>query len=158
MAAVRAALASVGPLTRSQLRERVAAAGVRTEGQAMVHILALASNLGLIVRGPVAGRDQAFVLVGDWLGAAPPTMGHDVVLGRPALPGRACPGVGSRPGAAGPQEGLRRVAGAAVGDGVGVPVDERVSHRGVLSSVNGARVQPQDFQGPRGRRRRARRR
>ena len=42
------------------------------------------------------------------------------------------------------------MAGAAVGDGVGAPVDERVSHRGVLSSVNGARVQPQDFQGPGG--------
>ena len=62
VAAVRAALAADGPLTRVQLRERVAAAGVRTEGQAMVHILALASIRGLIVRGPAAGRDQAFVL------------------------------------------------------------------------------------------------
>jgi hypothetical protein len=42
VAAVRAALAAAGPLTRPQLRERVAAARVRTEGQAMVHILALA--------------------------------------------------------------------------------------------------------------------
>jgi len=57
VAAVRAALAAGGPLTRPQLRERVAAAGVRTEGQAMVHILALASIRGLIVRGPAAGRD-----------------------------------------------------------------------------------------------------
>jgi len=40
VAAARTALAAGGPLTRSQLRERVAAAGVRTEGQAMVHILA----------------------------------------------------------------------------------------------------------------------
>ena len=39
VAAVRTALAAGGPLTRSQLRERVAAAGVRTEGQAMVYIL-----------------------------------------------------------------------------------------------------------------------
>ena len=44
VAAVRAALAADGPLTRSQLRERVAAAGVRTEGQALVHILALARS------------------------------------------------------------------------------------------------------------------
>src|ERR1700761_1093948 len=58
--AVRVALAD-GPLTRSQLRERVAAAGVRTEGQALVHILALAGIRGLIVRGPVTRRDQAFV-------------------------------------------------------------------------------------------------
>ena len=81
VAAVRAALAADGPLTRSQLRERAAAAGVRTEGQAMVHILALASIRGLIVRGPVAGRDQAFVLTRDWLGAPPPAMGREAALG-----------------------------------------------------------------------------
>ena len=81
VAAVRAALAADGPLTRSQLRKRVAAAGVRTEGQAMVHILALASIRGLIVRGPVAGRDQAFVLARDWLGAPPPAMGREAALG-----------------------------------------------------------------------------
>jgi winged helix DNA-binding protein len=79
--AVRAALAADGPLTRSQLRERVAAAGVRTEGQALVHILALASIRGLIVRGPTAGRDQAFVLARDWLGAPPPAMSREAALG-----------------------------------------------------------------------------
>ena len=81
VAIVQAALAAGGPLTRSQLRERVAAAGVRTEAQAMVHILALASIRGLIVRGPVTGRDQAFVLVQDWLGPPPPAMGREAALG-----------------------------------------------------------------------------
>ncbi|HEX3516467.1 MAG TPA: winged helix DNA-binding domain-containing protein [Trebonia sp.] len=81
VAAVRAALAADGPLTRAQLRERVAAAGVRTEGQALIHVLLLASIRGLIVRGPVAGRDQAFVLAGDWLGAPPPTLGRETALG-----------------------------------------------------------------------------
>jgi hypothetical protein len=81
VAVVRAALAADGPLTRSQLRERVAAAGVRTEAQAVVHILALASIRGLIVRGPPAGRDQAFVLVQDWLGAPPPAMSREAALG-----------------------------------------------------------------------------
>ena len=81
VAAVRAALAAHGPLTRSQLRDRVAAAGVRTEGQAMVHILALASIRGLIVRGPAAGRDQAFALARDWLGPPPPTMSREAALG-----------------------------------------------------------------------------
>ena len=81
VAAVRAALAADGPLTRSQPRERVAAAGARTEGQAMVHILALASIRGLIVRGPAAGRDQAFVLARDWLGAPPPAMSREAALG-----------------------------------------------------------------------------
>jgi hypothetical protein len=81
VATVRAALAADGPMTRAQLRERVAAAGVRTEAQAMVHILALATIQGLIVRGPVAGRDQAFVLVQDWLGTAPPPMEREAALG-----------------------------------------------------------------------------
>ena len=39
---IERSLAADGPLTRAELRERVAAAGVRTEGQAMVHLLALA--------------------------------------------------------------------------------------------------------------------
>jgi hypothetical protein len=81
VAAVRAALAADGPLTRARLRERVAAAGVRTEGQALVHVLLLASIRGLIVRGPVAGRDQAFALARDWLGAPPPAMGREAALG-----------------------------------------------------------------------------
>ena len=81
VATVRAALAADGPLVRSQLRERVAAAGVRTEGQALVHILALASIRGLIVRGPAAGGEQAFVLARDWLGAPPPGMGREAALG-----------------------------------------------------------------------------
>ena len=78
--AVRDALAADGPLTRAQLRARVAAAGVRTEGQALVHILLLASIRGLIVRGPVAGRDQAFVLARDWLGAPPAALGREAAL------------------------------------------------------------------------------
>jgi hypothetical protein len=81
VAAVRAALAADGPLTRAQLRERVAAAGVRTEGQALVHVLLLASIRGLVVRGPVAGRDQAFVLASDWLGAPPQAPGREAALG-----------------------------------------------------------------------------
>ena len=47
----------------------------------MVHILALASIRGLIVRGPAAGRDQAFVLARDWLGTPPPAMRREVALG-----------------------------------------------------------------------------
>lgn len=67
--AIERALATDGPLTRAQLRERVAAARVRTEGQALVHLLMLATLRKLIVRGPMAGKEQAYVLVRDWLGA-----------------------------------------------------------------------------------------
>lgn len=68
---IDAALAIDGPLTRAQLDERVAAAGIRTEGQALVHLLAAASLRGLIVRGPMAGRQHAFARVTDWLGPRP---------------------------------------------------------------------------------------
>jgi hypothetical protein len=71
VAAVERALAD-GPMTRAELREHVAAADVPTEGQAMVHVLFLATLRGLIVRGPVRGREQAVVLVRDWLGPPPP--------------------------------------------------------------------------------------
>jgi Winged helix DNA-binding domain len=79
---VRAALAADGPLTRPQLRERVSAADVRTEGQAMVHILFLATIRGLIVRGPVADKEQAFVLTSDWLGPPPPPLDREAALGQ----------------------------------------------------------------------------
>src|SRR5690348_5870061 len=68
---IERAVTAEGPLTRAQLSERIAAAGVRTEGQAIVHLLALASLRGLTLRGPMAGRDHAYVLVRDWLGAPP---------------------------------------------------------------------------------------
>src|SRR3954453_20399840 len=46
-------LSDDGPLTRADLRARISAAGVRTEGQAFVHLVILASLRGLIVRGPM---------------------------------------------------------------------------------------------------------
>lgn len=69
---IERSLAEEGPLSRAQLRERISAAGVRTEGQAFVHLLGLASLRGLIVRGPMIGSEHAFVLVRDWLGASGP--------------------------------------------------------------------------------------
>ena len=68
VAVIEAALTDAGALTRDQLREHLDAAGVPTAGQALVHLLFLASLRGLVVRGPLVGRHQAFVLVRDWLG------------------------------------------------------------------------------------------
>lgn len=65
---IERSLADEGPLTREQLRERISSAGVGTQGQAMAHLLSLASLRGLIVRGPLLEGGQAFVLVRDWLG------------------------------------------------------------------------------------------
>lgn len=69
--AIARALAADGPLTRAELRERIDSAGVRTEGQALVHLLMLATVRGLSVRGPMAGKDHAYALVAEWLGAQP---------------------------------------------------------------------------------------
>jgi hypothetical protein len=66
------ALAADGPLTRGVLRERLDAAGIRTAGQALIHLLLRASLDGLVVRGPIVGNDQAYVLTRDWLGPQPP--------------------------------------------------------------------------------------
>jgi len=71
VAVIDAALAADGPLTRAQLAERIAVAGIRTKGQAMVHLLMRATLHGVIVRGPMIGTEHAFVRVSDWLGARP---------------------------------------------------------------------------------------
>jgi hypothetical protein len=69
---IERSLAEEGPLTRTQLRDRIAASGVRTEGQALVHLLMLACLRGIAVRGPMIARHQAYVLVRDWLDASGP--------------------------------------------------------------------------------------
>ncbi len=73
VAVIERALANEGPLTREQLGQRIAEAGVRTEGQALVHILMLACLRGIAVRGPMVGSKHAYALVRHWLPAAPPT-------------------------------------------------------------------------------------
>ncbi len=72
VAVIEHSLAEEGPLTRAQLGERVSAADVPTEGQALVHLLMLASLRGIAVRGPMVGREHAYALVRDWLGNSPP--------------------------------------------------------------------------------------
>jgi hypothetical protein len=68
---IERALAEEGPLTRSQLRERLDGAGVRTEGQALVHLFFLAALRGIAVRGPMVGSEHAYALTRDWLGPQP---------------------------------------------------------------------------------------
>ena len=80
VALIEQALTSDGPLTRAQLAAQLSSAGVRTAGQAMVFLLFLASLRGIIVRGPMAGRQQAYVLARDWIGP-PPVLDQDAALG-----------------------------------------------------------------------------
>ncbi|HEX9968291.1 MAG TPA: winged helix DNA-binding domain-containing protein, partial [Solirubrobacterales bacterium] len=64
---IERALADEGPLTRLDLRERLQKAGVPTDGQAVLHLLFLAAVRGVVVRGPMVGKQHAYVLVRDWL-------------------------------------------------------------------------------------------
>lgn len=70
--AIERALADEGPLTRLQLRERLEGAGVPTEGQALIHLLFLASLRGVAVRGPMIGTHHAYVRLDDWIEPAKP--------------------------------------------------------------------------------------
>ncbi len=74
------ALASEGPLTRLQLRDRLAGIGIPLDGNAALHVLVLACQRGLAVRGPMIGAQHAYVLVTDWLGQAAPRRDVDADL------------------------------------------------------------------------------
>jgi hypothetical protein len=76
------ALEDDGPLTRVELKARLDDDGVRTEGQALVHLLFAASRLGLVVRGPLRHGEPAYVDVAGWLGAGPATLDPDQALAR----------------------------------------------------------------------------
>jgi hypothetical protein len=53
---------------------------VPAHGQALYHLLFKASLEGLVVRGPMAGKRHAYVLVRDWLGEQRP-IDRDTALG-----------------------------------------------------------------------------
>ena len=79
VAMIEAALADRGPMTRAQLRDHLDAGGLRTEGQAFIHLAFRAALRGVVVRGPMVGRQHAYVLVRDWLGE-PPEVDRDAAL------------------------------------------------------------------------------
>jgi hypothetical protein len=68
---IERALAADGPLDRRALRERVRAAKVPVEGQALIQLLFRAAIDGRIVRGPMGGgAEQRYVRVADWMPSA----------------------------------------------------------------------------------------
>jgi hypothetical protein len=77
---VLATLLADGPKTRAELREGLAAAGLRVEGQAFIHQIYQAALDGLLVRGPMVGAEHAFVLVRDWLGKPPKPLVREKAL------------------------------------------------------------------------------
>jgi hypothetical protein len=79
--AMRTALEEHGPLTRVELMEHVARAGIQTEGQAGAHLPHLAALQGLVVFGPPArGGKPTYALRDDWLGRDLPQLPRDRAL------------------------------------------------------------------------------
>jgi hypothetical protein len=76
------AAVSDGPRTRAELRAALDAAGVPTRGQALVHVLMLASLRGHVVRGPMRAGDHAYIAVRDWLRDPPELPDRDQLLAR----------------------------------------------------------------------------
>lgn len=70
--AIEKTLAEEGPLGGKELRAGLESAGVRTEGQIFIHLMFIAAAKGILVRGPMIGRQHAYVLVRDWLGEQKP--------------------------------------------------------------------------------------
>jgi hypothetical protein len=106
--AVTAALAD-GPKTRAELRAALDAARVPSGGQAFVHLMLAATIAGHVARGPVVGRELAWVGVAQWLDDTTAVVGRDEALARLAhryLQGHAP----ARP------EDLAKWAGITIGD------------------------------------------
>jgi hypothetical protein len=80
VAVVEQALASDGPLTRAQLADRLAAAGLPSAAGCALHMLMLASLRGIAVRGPMIGAQHAYVRTRDWLRAPPRAVDRDTAL------------------------------------------------------------------------------
>jgi len=80
VAQLREILAAEGPLTRAALASRLP---IDADGQAPAHLLAYAAQRGVICRAPpAAGREPTYVLLEDWLGAAPVALALDAALAR----------------------------------------------------------------------------
>jgi len=71
LAVIARALADEGPLTRSEARERVAAAGIELDQQTGMHIALSAVVAGIACLGPDRGKQTCLVRREDWLGKLP---------------------------------------------------------------------------------------
>jgi Winged helix DNA-binding domain len=80
MKTIERALGDEGPLAGAQLKERLEAAKVPIAGQAFIHLMFLSALRGITVRGPMVGKQHAYVLVRDWLGLQQPPPDRDAAL------------------------------------------------------------------------------
>ncbi|MDQ1531360.1 MAG: hypothetical protein QOE37_1465 [Microbacteriaceae bacterium] len=71
-----------GSKTRTELRAALDEAGIRTAGQALVHVLFAASLRHRVVRGPLRNGEHAYVLAETWLGPPPEALDRRDALAR----------------------------------------------------------------------------
>jgi hypothetical protein len=64
-------LANEGPLSRTEVRDRLRRGGIGLDQQTGLHIVGLATVSGLAIQGPDLGASPSMVLREDWLGEAP---------------------------------------------------------------------------------------
>jgi Protein of unknown function (DUF1006). len=67
-----AALAEDGPLTRSEVRERIEAGGIKLNTQTGMHIALTTVVCGIACLGPDRGKTTCLIRREDWLGKPPP--------------------------------------------------------------------------------------
>jgi DNA glycosylase AlkZ-like len=78
-------LLAAGPLTRTELADRLRATGVPLgQGQAPAHLLGVAAREGLVCRGPDRDGEPTYVRLSDWLPGAEPVepVERDAALAR----------------------------------------------------------------------------
>lgn len=64
---LKAALEGAGPLLRTELVERLTAAGIDMKGPLSSRILCNAAYAGLVCMGPTRGKQETFVWLEDWV-------------------------------------------------------------------------------------------
>ncbi len=70
--AIRDELARRGPLTRHELKPALQAAGLPTEGQATIHLIAHAALEGIVCVGPEREGKPSYALLEEWAGPRQP--------------------------------------------------------------------------------------
>jgi hypothetical protein len=69
-----------GPLTRAEIAARLRRHRIRTDGQAIAHLVWLAAAQRGVCFGPDRGGERTFVLARDWIGAPKRRIDHEDAL------------------------------------------------------------------------------
>ncbi|MGD0154334.1 MAG: winged helix DNA-binding domain-containing protein [Thermacetogeniaceae bacterium] len=75
--AIREALASRGPLTRSEIAQHLSTHDIAAEGQALYHLISRAALDGILCLGPHRGNEPACVLIDGWTDRGQPLTQDD---------------------------------------------------------------------------------